>query len=148
MIKLRYLLSACAVALLPTLVVTAPASADPLCNGYSCEGYQAADFGCVPNSYPIAGAELQSTDPNDTSVRRVDLYYSPDCDAAWAEYDTTDIHNFQHFYLVVEPEYGGLSEKLYDTDGANGLTTPMVVWDHQSIRACAAIGEASCTGWR
>jgi hypothetical protein len=125
-----------------------PASAAVGCTYTACEGHLATAEGCDADAYPIASALVN--DPAVPVPPQLDLWYSPACRAVWGEYVTTDTSQFQHIYLTVQAQYGGVSTTPVDltVDGQDGdYRTTMISWNN-SIRFCGGLGTSSCTGWR
>lgn len=129
------------------------AVAAPGCRGDSCTGKDPRQMGCVADKrFLFVG----------------DVYYSPSCQAAWAEYDRLDPVTYRMFLTVYhQPQFGGVTKRYWTTIQAGPNWTPMVTWN-DSIRSCWSIPEDgrqepqdhdqtglpsgseglfSCTGW-
>jgi hypothetical protein len=140
------------VAVTVTVAVTPsePVWGAPPCRASTCDGLNPVAAGCTADAYAVGGADFP--DPDSTlRPAALDIYYSPGCQTAWGEFNTT-ANNQVQLNFIAELEYGGPAYYLPApavTAGAGSYDTAMSLWS-QSFQFCANEGAAvsACTTWR
>jgi hypothetical protein len=102
---------------------------------------------CTADQQKVGGITVQ--DPADQQPSFLDIYMSPSCGQAWAEF--VDRSNSPvTLGLWTEAQYGGPAAdySFGDVVGNNTIDTPPVTW-YQSFQVCAAEQTTSvCSTWR
>jgi hypothetical protein len=113
------------------------------CRAETCDTKWPGEQGCRDDQRAMASLNIYISASSD----RVTVYFSPACQATWADFQTDAQDTFLHFQLWVQPQYGGIEREPRNSAGDNytkvaGTTnlyrTVLASWNY-SVKACYSL---------